>query len=37
MRDVTARISSVDDARELARRRLPKSIFQYYDGGAAAT
>ena len=36
VRDVTARIKSVDDARELARRRLPKSIFQYYDGGAGS-
>ena len=36
MRDVTARIRSVDDARELARRRVPKGIFQYYDGGSGS-
>jgi isopentenyl diphosphate isomerase/L-lactate dehydrogenase-like FMN-dependent dehydrogenase len=36
MRDATARIRSVDDARELARRRLPKGIFQYYDGGSGS-
>ena len=35
-RDVTARIRSVDDARELARRRLPKGIFQYYDRGSGS-
>lgn len=36
MGDVTARIQSVEDARELARRRLPRSIFQYYDGGSGS-
>ena len=36
MGDVTARIQSVEDARELARRRLPKGIFQYYDGGSGS-
>jgi isopentenyl diphosphate isomerase/L-lactate dehydrogenase-like FMN-dependent dehydrogenase len=35
-RSAVSRIQSVDDARELARRRLPKSIFQYYDGGSGS-
>lgn len=36
MRDVTRLIQSVDDAHALARRRLPRSIFQYYEGGAGS-
>jgi isopentenyl diphosphate isomerase/L-lactate dehydrogenase-like FMN-dependent dehydrogenase len=36
MRDLATRMLSVEDARELARRRLPKGIFQYYDGGAGS-
>lgn len=31
-----SKILSIEDAREMARRRLPKSIFQYYDGGSGS-
>lgn len=33
---VIAEMRTVDDARELARRRLPKSIFQHYDCGSGS-
>ena len=36
MRNIAARIQTVDDAREFARQRLPKSIFQYYDCGSGS-
>ena len=36
MGNIAARIQTVDDAREFARRRLPKSIFQYYDCGSGS-
>ncbi len=36
MRNIAARIQTVDDAREFARQRLPKSIFQYYECGSGS-
>ena len=31
---VLARVASVDDLRRIARRRLPRGVFDYVDGGA---
>ncbi|HEY8547723.1 MAG TPA: alpha-hydroxy acid oxidase [Acidimicrobiales bacterium] len=31
-----ARVASIDDLRRLARRRLPRGVFDYIDGGAEA-
>ena len=36
LKSIVSKIQSVDDARELARRRLPKAIFQYYDCGSGS-
>jgi isopentenyl diphosphate isomerase/L-lactate dehydrogenase-like FMN-dependent dehydrogenase len=35
-RRVAARIGTVEDARRLARRRLPRPVFDYIDGGAGS-
>jgi len=37
MRDIASRIQSVDDARYFAKRRVPKGIFQMFEGGSGAS
>ncbi len=36
MRNLETRIHSVEDAHYFAKRRVPKSIFQYFEGGSGA-
>lgn len=36
MRNIEERIQSVADARELARRRVPKSVFQMFEAGSGS-
>ena len=36
MRNIEARIQSVEDARHFARRRLPKGIFQMFEAGSGS-